>query len=117
MTEARTAERVSPDHKTLIRDIVVLQVKLIVDGLRDLVLVPASVIVGMISLVSGKNGKPGTEFYRLLSVGKQSENWINLFAALEHAPPDMEQPAPFPDTNVDDIASRIEDLVKDKKKR
>ena len=49
------------DRWTLIRDIAVLQVKLIFDGLRDFILVPVSLIAGIISLV--RAGDPaGNEF-------------------------------------------------------
>ena len=40
-----------PDRWTLIRDILVLQLKLIVDGFRDLILVPISLVVGFVSLL------------------------------------------------------------------
>jgi len=60
------------DRQTLVRDIAVLQVKLVVDGLRDFILVPISMIAGIISLV--KIGKePATEFYDLLKMGRRSE--------------------------------------------
>lgn len=95
----------------LARDIVVLQAKLIVDGLRDLVLVPASIIAGIISLLTDENGKPGTHFYRLLSVGKQSERWIDLFGALRNAPPDVEDIPAFSDANMDDLVGRLETYV------
>ena len=72
-----------PAHWTLLRDVGVLQVKLIIDGFRDLLLVPASLIAGLISLVNTQNGKPGSEFYELVSVGRQSERWINLFGAAD----------------------------------
>ena len=42
-----------PDRWTLIRDIGVLQVKLLVDGFRDLLLVPTSIIAGIWSIVGG----------------------------------------------------------------
>ncbi|MDH5620399.1 MAG: hypothetical protein OEZ11_17445 [Gammaproteobacteria bacterium] len=102
---------------TLIRDIAVFQAKLVVDGLRDLLLVPASLIVGIVSLASGIDGRPGTQFYRLLGVGKESERWINLFGALRNAPPDLELPEPFPDADIDDIVGRIEGFVIDEHKR
>lgn len=111
----------TPQHTsvrwTLIRDIAVFQGKLIVDGLRDLVLVPASLIAGIMSLASGSDGQPGTQFYRLLGVGKNSERWINLFGALRNAPPDLEHPEPFPDVDLDDIVGKIEDFVVDEQKR
>ena len=66
----------------LLRDIAVLQVKLVVDGLRDLLLVPASLVVGLVSFVRGGPGV-GREFYELLRLGRQSERWIKLFGALD----------------------------------
>ncbi|MBT8103544.1 MAG: hypothetical protein KJO95_11295 [Gammaproteobacteria bacterium] len=106
-----------PDRRTLVRDIAVLQAKLIVDGLRDLLLVPASLIVGIVSLVSSGDGRPGHQFYRLLSIGKQSERWINLFGALKNAPADLEMAEPFPNADMDDLVGRLETFVVDEHKR
>ncbi len=105
------------DRTTLIRDVAMFQAKLIVDGLRDLMLVPVSLIAGVISLMSGRNGEPGPQFYYLLGVGKQSEQWINLFGALKNAPPDMEPVQPFPDADLDDIVGRVEAFVIDEERR
>ncbi len=101
----------------LVRDIAVLQGKLIVDGLRDLLLVPASLVAGIISLVSSENGKPGTQFYHLLGFGKQTEKWINLFGALENSPEKLEQPQPFGEGDIDDLVGRLEAYVVDEYKR
>jgi len=97
-----------PPLWTLIRDIAVLQVKLIVDGVRDLILVPASLIAGIVSLAKTKDGQPGTEFYRLVSVGSQSERWINLFGALKNAPADLAEELHF---------GEVESFVVDEYKR
>jgi len=102
---------------TLIRDIAVLQVKLLVDGLRDLILVPASLVAGIISLGKTKDGVPGTEFYTLVGVGKQSERWINLFGAYKNAPPEVIEQRHFGDADIDDIVSRVESFVVDEYKR
>ena len=98
-------------HWTLIRDLAVLQVKLIVDGFRDVVLLPASLIAALLSLGRSENGVPGPQFYRLLAVGKQSEHWINLFGALENAPDDIDKSRAFGDTGIDDIVSKVETFV------
>lgn len=66
----------------LIRDVLVFQCKLVVDGFRDLVLVPVSLIAGLVSLI-GRNGVPGRDFYDLLRIAQRSERWINLFGAVE----------------------------------
>jgi len=117
MNEMPEAENDLSDRWTLIRDVAVLQVKLIVDGLRDLILVPLSLIAGIMSLASGEKGVPGTQFYRLLGVGKQSELWINLFGAMRNAPPDLEHPMPFPDSDMDEIVGKIEAFVVNEEKR
>ncbi len=101
----------------LIRDIGVLQVKLIIDGLRDLILVPASLIAGIVSLVRTEGGKPGPEFYVLVGVGKQSEGWINLFGALRNAPPEVVPPPHFGEADMDELISRVENFVVDEYQR
>jgi hypothetical protein len=110
-------EQSPPALWTLIRDIGVLQVKLVVDGFRDLVLVPASLVAGIVSLAKTKNGKPGTEFYKLVSIGKQSEQWINLFGAADNAPPEVVETMPFGNGDIDEIVSRVETFVVDEYRR
>lgn len=102
---------------TLLRDIAVLQVKLIVDGVRDLLLVPLSLIAGIVSLVSGRDGEHGSKFYQLLVFGKQTERWINLFGAVENAPEKIEQVEPFTSGNIDELVGKFESFVVDEYKR
>ena len=105
------------DRRTLIRDVAVFQFKLIVDGLRDLVLVPVSLIAGIVSFVSARDDVPGSQFYELLEVGKQSEHWIDLFGALRNAPREVRNRVRFPEENMDQILDRIETFVIDEEKR
>ncbi len=107
----------SPDRWTLIRDVAVLQFKLVVDGFRDLLLVPASLLAALISLIDNEEGKPGSQFYRLLAVGKRSERAINLFGALDNAPPGVGDKSDFGDMNIDDLVVKVESFVVDEYKR
>jgi hypothetical protein len=100
------------DRWALIRDIAVLQVKLIVDGLRDLVLVPVSLVAGLISLVK-LDTSAGNEFYDLLRLGKKSEHWINLFGAADRLPGSERDYIRFPDEDIDAMVSRVESFVID----
>jgi hypothetical protein len=100
-----------PDRWTLIRDLFVFQAKLIVDGLRDLILVPASIVAGIWSLVSSENGRPGPQFYQLISLGKQSEVWIDLFNAYENAPDEVRREHEFATGNMDELVNRFESFV------
>jgi hypothetical protein len=96
----------------LIRDIAVLQVKLVVDGARDLVLVPISMIAGIISLAKSNFGSDN-EFYELMRVGKKSERWINLFGAADQLPETERDIMKLPDTDIDAMVSRVESFVVD----
>ena len=105
------------DRWTLIRDLFVFQAKLLVDGLRDLLLVPASLVAGIWSLVSGENGRPGPQFYKLVSLGKQSELWIDLFKAYENAPEEVRREHQFAVKNMDELVDKFESFVVDEYER
>ena len=113
----QAAPKTTLDRRTLVRDVAIFQFKLIVDGLRDFVLVPVSLVAGILSLFSGRDGNPGPQFYQLLGVGKQSEHWIDLFGALRNAPQDADLGVPFPGTSMDEIVDNIESFVVDEEKR
>ena len=105
-----------PDRWTLIRDILVLQLKLVVDGLRDFILVPISLVVGIISLVKvGNDG--GGEFYELLRAGRRSERWINLFGAAERVCGPSIADDHFPTEDIDELVNRVESFVVDEYSR
>lgn len=97
----------SPDRWMLIRDILVLQVKLVPDGLRDVVLVPISLFVGLVSLLKGGKAS-GSEFYLLLKIGRRSERWINLFGAAERIYGPAAANDRFRTENIDEIVGRVE---------
>lgn len=102
---------------SLIRDAAVFQVKLVIDGFRDLVLIPASFVAALMSLFSSRDGRPGPQFYRLLGVGKRSERWIDLFAAYRHAPKEFVGDMQDTESNIDDIVHRVESFVVDEYRR
>jgi len=108
-SDITTADR---DRWALIRDIAVLQVKLVVDGARDVLLVPISLVAGIISLVKSNFGTDN-EFYELMRLGKRSERWINLFGATDHLPEADRDYMKLPDTDIDAMVSRVESFVVD----
>jgi hypothetical protein len=117
MNDVNDKETLASGRWALLRDIGVLQVKLVVDGLRDLMLVPASLIAGVLSLVSVSDGKAGMPFYRLLHFGKRTEQWINLFGAEQNAPEPIDASPAFGDGNMDALVRKVESLVVDEYKR
>jgi len=105
-----------PSRWTLIRDVAVFQVKVIVDGFRDLLLVPVSFVAGLISLVRGGR-QVSPEFYDLLRLGRRSERWINLFGAAERVHGPATDSERFNAEDLDDIASRVEVFIVNEYKR
>jgi len=73
MSEPNTSKR-----GALVRDVVVFQLKLMADGLRDLVLLPLSLFAALVGLIRGGD-EPEREFLEVLELGRKSEEWIDLF--------------------------------------
>lgn len=90
------------------RDVVVFQVKLFLDNVRDFALVPISLVAALIDLVY-KGEREGALFYRVLRWGAHSEEVINVYSAIEDHPP-----ADFkvnPAYTVDAVIARLENVL------
>ena len=112
METKSTEDGQMPDRWTLIRDILVLQLKLVVDGMRDFILVPISLIVGIASLLK-RGESSGSQFYELLRTGRRSERWINLFGAADRVYGASIDDDRFPAEDIDEMVSRVESFVVD----
>jgi len=73
MNEETTGTRLQ-----LIRDVIVLQIKLVADGFRDALLIPVSLMAAFLGLLRGGEDAD-REFRQVLKFGRQSDHWINLF--------------------------------------
>jgi hypothetical protein len=105
-------EQSMPDRWTLIRDFAVFQVKLVFDGMRDVLLVPVSLIAAVVSLVKG-GASPSSEFYDLLRFGHRSERWINLFGAASQYHGAAGEEDNFAIEDIDVVVSRVEAFMVD----
>lgn len=95
----------------LLRDLLVFQGKLFVDGFRDLLLSPASLLLGLADLVAPS--APGPRFYRLLELGRRSDHWINLFGAADPPASNADGDAGDATRNIDGLVDRFETTVRD----
>jgi hypothetical protein len=73
-----------PSRGVLIRDLLILQVKLAIDGLKDVVLFPLASAAVIFDVLFGRPGRP-LVFYRLLRLGERFDLWINLYGAANDA--------------------------------
>ena len=117
MQQPMSADESGDERWKLLRDMLVLQGKLLVDGFRDLLLVPASLVAGILSLVTARGGRPGPQFYELLVFGKRTERWINLFGAIRNVPGRPDDAEPLPGGEFDDLVERLEGYVVDEYRR
>jgi len=70
------------DRWAFFRDVVVFQIKLLLDNVRDFALQPISLVAAIIDLVV-KGNREGTCFYKVLEWGAHSERIIDVYSALE----------------------------------
>lgn len=104
MSESKPSRRA-----LLVRESLLFQVKLIADGFRDFLLVPISLVATLVGLLRSADD-PDTEFQRVLDLGRQSEQWINLFG----------QHDPLPDAgaagSLDSLVTRAEAVLREHKR-
>lgn len=86
MSESKPQPQSQPRHRnsdkrwTLMRDVLVFQLKLIMDGLRDIAMSPISLGAAIAGIFMDRE-EPGRLFYQSLRFGRRTERWINLFGA------------------------------------
>jgi hypothetical protein len=102
-----TMSEEKPNPRTdLLRKTLVLQCKLVVDGMRDALLIPLSLIAAAIGLARGGDNADA-EFRRVIKLGRRSERWINLFG---HEAPSRKN---YPGSSLDTLLDRVEEVVVD----
>jgi hypothetical protein len=109
MTSVSPPSRTNADDRwRFLRDVVVFQVKLMLDNLRDFALVPVSLGAAIIDLIF-KGKREGALFYKVLQWGSHSEEVIDVYSAIEH-----HEPGNFkvhPDYTVDRVIARLEGVL------
>jgi len=97
----------------------VFQVKLAMDAVRDLLLSPVSIICGLVDIFKG-HSLSKSYFHRLMTLGQQSDGWLNLFGkhsydsskATENSN-DIDSPKAKAEVSVDQLFSQVESLLKE----
>lgn len=84
MTEKQKHER-----GILIRDVVIFQIKLVLDGLKDVTFVWISLGAAGLDLVA-PGEKRGRRFYSVLRYAERFDRWLSLYGSIEGAEDDPE---------------------------
>jgi len=89
----------------LIRAVIVLQLKLALSALRDLVLIPVALGAALLDFVRLREYEP--RFFRsVLRLGEHSDRWIDVWYHKDSAE--------APRENVDALLTRVEQVVRDR---
>lgn len=99
---------VANDHWKFLRDVLVFQLKMLLDNARDFALMPVSLFAALIDFVF-KGDPPGKLFYQVLRWGAHSERIINVYSAIEGEGSD--QSAVNPSYTVDAVVARLEEVL------
>jgi hypothetical protein len=98
----------SGERWRFLRDVMVFQLKLLLDNLRDFALMPISLIAALIDLIY-KGEREGAFFYKVLRWGAHSEEVIDVYSAIEHQPSSGFKVNPA--YTVDAVIARLEGAV------
>jgi len=103
----------------LIRDMLIFQIKLAMDAIRDLLLSPASIVCGLIDIFKGHSISK-SYFHKLMKLGQKSDSWLNLFGNHNRSHSKEAENLNLldgqnikPEVNVDHLFSQVESLLKD----
>jgi hypothetical protein len=93
---------------TFLRDVAVFQLKMLLDNVRDIVLMPVALGAAIIDLFY-RGQREGALFYRVLRWGLHSEEVIDVYSAIEHHDPGQFKVSRA--YTVDGVIERLENVV------
>lgn len=70
-------------RSVLIRDFLIFQMKLFLDGFKDILMIQLSIIAVVVDLFFG--GRRRRLFYKVIRLGERIDLWLNLHGALSRA--------------------------------
>ena len=93
------------DHWRFLRDVLVFQLKMLLDNVRDFALMPISLVAAAIDLIF-KGERQGSLFYQVLRWGAHSEEVIDVYSAIE-----QERSEVNPNHTIDAVIARLEGVL------
>lgn len=103
----------APNDRIILRDLAIFQVKLFLDGVKDIVLAPLAGIAALVDVLVPGNGG-GQRFYAVIRMGERFDRWLNLYSAAEHAGENEEGLLGGERAPVDSMLGRIESILFDR---
>jgi hypothetical protein len=111
--EAPALKKLTPRQKegaVVLRDLAVYQVKLIVDGLKDLAMIWVSLGAAILDLVAPTEQR-GRRFYTTMRAAERFDRWLNLYGASEFAAEDADGLFGASRAGADSLLGKVEKMV------
>lgn len=99
--------------EVLARDLIIFQVKLLMDGLKDLVLSPLSIMAVLWDLIPSRNAPRGRAFYQVLKIGERFDLWLNLYNPSSRQRQDHEGLLEAGVHSADSLLGKVEQLARE----
>ena len=95
-----------PDRRwPFIRDVLLLQLKLLIGNVHNLMLVPATTVAALLDVIS-KSERHGSRFYRVLEWGRRADEAIGLYDALDRHNEELKK-----EFSVDSLVTQVEEAI------
>lgn len=96
-----------------LRDFLIFQLKLVVDGLKDLVVFHLSIGAIVLDIISGRGRRPRL-FYSVLRMSEKFDLWINLHGVVERLESEESEDGLFgaSEAGSDSLLGQIEQMVR-----
>ena len=101
----------APGWGRVLRDVLMFQFKLVVDGLKDLCLAQLALGAAVLDLVR-RDGNPGRRFYGIVQLSQRFDGWLDLHEPLSRVPGDAPDYAPPAGSSVEELLDRVEDSAR-----
>lgn len=72
----------APSRRKTVRDVLIFQIKLWLEGFKDILLMPLSLGAALLDLVVRKKKGRGA-LYSVMKLGDRFERWVDLYASLD----------------------------------
>jgi hypothetical protein len=98
------------DRAVIIRDLIIFQIKLLLDGVKDVVVSPVAIGAAALDVIF-PTARRGYRFYAVIRVAESFDRWLNLYGASRHADENEEGLFGESAAGSDSLLGRIEEIV------
>lgn len=100
-----------PRKSVLIRDLLILQLKLLLDAVKDVLLIKLALWAVIFDVLFGRPGRP-LLFYGVLRLGERFDLWLNLYGPARSAEASEDGLFGASAAGADTLLGKLEELVR-----